>query len=438
MRFIKTFFKRMLATKEKKVLVENFFSLSFLQVANYVLPLITLPYLVRILGPAKYGLIAFAGAFITYFSILTDYGFNLSATREISINRENKDKISEIFSSVMLIKFGLLVISFLILMGLVFVIPKFRNDWLIYFFSFGMVLGQVLFPVWFFQGMEKMKYITILNIMAKIIFTISIFVFIKEMQDYIYVPLITSLGFLVAGVLGLWIVHREFKINFIFPGFESIKYQLKEGWHIFISTMSISLYTTSNIFILGLFTNNTIVGYYSAAEKLVKAVQKLLLPVSQTIYPYISKLVSISKERALNFIRKVTILVASGTFAVSLAIFIFAKPIVGLILGGQYQESVIVLRILAFLPFVIGLSNIFGIQTMLTFNLKKVFSKILISAGILNIAFAIILAPIYKHIGISIAVLITEIFVTTAMFLYLMYKGLIPFKCLLVGETNEK
>ncbi|MCD6429443.1 flippase [bacterium] len=411
--------KNFLNSPTKKRLIGNFLSLSALQAVNYLLPLITLPYLVRILGPEKFGLIAFAQSFIQYFNILTDYGFNLSATREISIYRDNKEKISEIFSSVMITKFGLMMISFLILSFLVFTIPKFKNDWLVYIFTFGMVIGQILFPVWFFQGMERMRYITILNIIAKGIFTICIFIFIRKMADYLYVPLINSMGFLVAGGLSLRIVSKDFGIKFMLPSFEAIKYQLKEGWHIFISTVAISLYTTSNTFILGLFTNNTIVGYYAAAEKIIKAVQGLLSPISQTVYPHISKLASESKERALNFIRKLVKLVGAGTFILSLLLFILAAPVVNIVLGEQYQSSIIVLQILAFLPFIIGLSNIFGIQTMLTFNLKRAFSKILISAGLLNITLALILAPLYQHIGVSIAVLTTEIFVTLSMFFYL-------------------
>ena len=413
-----------LNTPVKKRLMGNFLSLLFLQGANYIFPLITLPYLVRVLGPEKFGLIAFAQAFIGYFIILTDYGFNLSATKEISIYRDNKEKISKIFNSVIIIKLGFMTVSFLILSFLVLTIPKFKNDWLIYFFTFGMVLGNVLFPVWFFQGMERMKYITSLNITAKLIFTTSIFIFIRKMQDYIYVPLISSLGSIIVGVLSLWIVYKNFKVNFTLPDFKGIKYQLKEGWHIFISTVAISLYTTSNTFILGLFTNNTIVGYYSAAEKIIKASYGLLTPVSQTAYPYISKLVTESKQKALNFIRKLAKLVGIGTFTLSSFLFIFATPIVNIVLGPQYQQSIVVLRILAFLPFIIGLSNILGIQTMLTFNLKRTFSRILISAGLLNVTLALILSPLYQHIGVSIAVLVTEMFVTLSMFFYLEKKGI--------------
>lgn len=416
--------KRLTNTEDKRRLLSNFMSLSVLQGANYVLPLITLPYLVRVLGPEKYGLIAFAQAFIQYFNILTDYGFNLSATREISIHRDNAQKVSEIFSSVMIIKFCLFVLSFVIMSIIVFSFWKFRQDWPIYYLTFGMVVGQLLFPVWFFQGMEKMKYITFLNITSRLIFTFAIFVFIRQTSDYIYVPLLNLFGYLVAGALALRIVFRGFKVGFKVPSYSSLIHQLKEGWYIFISTMAISLYTVSNTFILGIFTNNTIVGYYSGAEKIIKAVQGVLSPISQTIYPHISKLASESKDQALRFIRKMTFLVGGGSFVLSLIVFIFADTIVRILLGSQYLESIAVLRILSFLPFIIGLSNIFGVQTMLAFDLKKGFSNILISASIINIILAFILVPIYKHIGISFAVIISETFVTSSMFLFLQNKGI--------------
>ena len=421
--FVFPLIEKIKTKEEYKRIFSNFLSLSVLQVANYILPLITLPYLVRVLGPEKFGLISFAQAFTAYFQIITDYGFNLSATREISINRENKEKVSEIFSSVMVIKFGLLFVSLVLMSVIVFSFNKFREDWLIYYLTFGMVLGNTLFPVWFFQGIERMKYITFLNILAKLIFTIAIFVFVKQVSDYLYVPLLNSIGFIIAGVLSLWIVFKDFEINFKTPDLKGIKYHLKEGWYIFISTVAISLYTVSNTFILGLFTNNTIVGYYSAAEKIIRASQGFLAPISQTIYPYASKLMNESKENGISFIKKLTFIIGSSSFVLSLIIFLFADLIVKIILGNQYIESIIVLRILAFLPFIIGLSNIFGIQTMLALNYKKAFSNILILASAINIILTFILVPLYKHIGISFSVLISEIFVTVAMFLFLESKG---------------
>jgi len=402
----------------RKRLTENFLSLSVLQALNYLLPLITLPYLVRVLGPEKYGLISFAQAFIGYFVILTDYGFNLSATREISINRENEEKVSEIFSSVMIIKFLLGILSFFILGLILLFIPKFKNDWIIYLFTFGTVLGNILFPVWFFQGMENMKWITILNVIARGIFTVLIFVFVHKESDYLNVAIINSLGSIIAGIISLIIVFKNFKVKFIFPKLESIKNQLKEGWHIFISNIAISLYTVSNTFILGLFTNNTIVGYYSGAEKIIKAVQGLITPISQTIYPYLSKLATDSKEKALIFLKRLIKLVGIITFIISLLIFILAGPIVNIILGSKYQESILPLRILSFIPFIVVLSNVFAIQGLYNFGKQAIVSKYVVIIALLHLAYLTFFIHLYQAIGVAISWTITEILITITSFYY--------------------
>lgn len=413
---------------DKKRLISNFFSLSSVEVANYIFPLFTLPYLVRVLGPEKFGLIAFAQALVQYFVMLTDYGFNLSATRNVSINRGNSEKVSVIFSSVIIIKLCLMILSFIVLSALVFSIPKFRADWILYYCSFGAVVGNVLFPVWLFQGMERMKLIALLNLLAKSIFVVAIFVFVKKEVDYLFVPFLTAIGGIVAGIISITVSVKRFGIRLRPVAVAEVIHELKEGWHIFISTAAVSLYTTSNTVILGLLTNNIIVGYYSAAEKIIRSSQRLLTPISQTIYPHISKLVADSKDNAVRFIKKALLLIGGGGFVVSLGLFVFAGPIVNILLGSQFRESIIVLRILAFLPFIIALSNILGVQTMVTFNMKEAFSKILIAAGFVNVPLALILVPLFKHVGLSIAVVTTETFVTVTMFMYLHKKGILNSK----------
>jgi len=401
-----------------KRLLSNFFSLSALQGANYLLPLITLPYLVRVLGPEKFGLIAFAQAFIQYFIILTDYGFYLSATREISIHREDREKVSEIFSSVMLIKFALMILSFIFLSIVVFTFTKFRNDWQVYFLAFGTVIGQVLFPFWFFQGIERMKHIAILNILAKLLFTISIFIIIKNKNDYIYVPLLNSMGSIIAGIISLWVALRWFKVRVKIPSPIAIKQELKNGWHIFISKMAIGFYTTSNTVILGFFTNNTVVGYYAAGEKVIRAIQGLQIPFSQAVYPYISKLASESTEKALGFVRKAAKLVSLPTVLVSLLLLIFARHITRLVLGEQFQASVYVIKIQSFLPFIVGLASVYANFFLLGFGYTKIWSRIIMFAGCVSLIGAVIFVYLLQmaHIGISINVLLTELIVLSLSF----------------------
>ena len=409
---------RFLATETRRRLFENFLSLSFLQVANYIFPLITFPYLVRVLGPEKFGLISFAQAFTGYFVILTDYGFNLSATREIAIYREDKEKVSEIFSSVMVIKFFLFFLSLGIMSAIIFTFEKFRKDWEIYYLTFGMVLGQVLFPVWFFQGMERMKYITFLNILAKLIFTIAIFLFVRKIEDYLYVPLLNSLGFIVAGILGLWIIFKDFGIEFKMPSWKEIKYQLKEGWYIFISQISVSFFNNTNTVVLGLLTNNTIVGYYSAAEKLIRVIINLQIPIVNSIYPVMAKLVKENIKKAIKLANKLLIYGTCGYLILLILLWLFSHEIIVTVIGENFKKSEIIFKILLIIPLTIFINNIYGTQFLLNMGYSKIFFKILILSGLFNLTLCPILTYLWNYIGTALSWVVVEIFVLYGMYYY--------------------
>lgn len=417
--------KNIFKSKEYKRILENMISLTGLQFASYILPLITLPYLTLVLGPEKFGLTQYAISLITYFQFFTDYGFNLSATRELAIFRDDNQKISQIFSSVMFIKLCLCILSFIILLLIVMFIPKFNEDSYVYILTFGMVIGYMLFPTWLFQGLEYMRYTSILNIIGKIVFTVLIFIFIHDTTDYMLVPLINSLGYILVGILGIYIALTKFNIKLTLPSIRDIKYHLREGWYVFISTIAINMYTTTNTFLLGLLTNNTLVGYYSIAEKIILAVNGLLNPISQALYPFISRTVKTDdKTRSIEFIRKITKIMTLVGIVLSAGLFIFAKPIILLLFGQSYANSVIILQIISIVPLAVSLSTVFGVETMLTFNYKKAFTSIVMIGGIIDIVLGIILITLMKEIGIAISFATTEIFITIAMFIFLQRKGI--------------
>lgn len=417
--------KKLLERAEYRKIIENIVSLSGLQFASYILPLITLPYLTYVLGPDKFGLTQYAISLITYFQMFTDYGFNLSATRELAIVREDKEKVSEIFNSVMLIKILLTLLSLTVLIAIITFVPKFGSDADVYLLTFGIVVGNVLFPTWLFQGLEYMKYTSILNIIGKVIFTVLIFVFIHQTSDYLLVPVINSFGYIVVGLLGIYIALTKFDIKLSVPKMDSVMYQLEEGWHVFLSTIAINMYTTTNTFLLGLLTNNTLVGYYSIAEKIITAVNGLFNPISQALYPFISRSVNNdNKESNIIRIRKLTKLAALLGAFFSIGVFVFADPVITILFGSEFSSSIIVLRILSIIPFMVSLSNIFGIQTMLTFNYKRDFTRIVFLGGIIDIILGIILITLMKEIGIAISFTITETFVTVAMLTFLQRKNI--------------
>ena len=404
--------------KSNKVLFKSFTSLSILQISNYLFPLITLPYLVRVLGPGKYGLVNFAAAFAAYFTIITDYGFNLSATQEISVNRDDPKRVSEIFSSVFTLKMLLFVLSTLIFFPIVYVVPLFKENLILFVVTFFSVLGTALFPIWLYLGIERMKYILIISVSVRVITTVLIFIIVQSENDFVKLAGLNTITQFVIGITGLLLVLIKFDVKYMFPGRSLLKQQLKNGWHLFLSTISINLYTTSNVFILGLFAPANIVGYYAAADKLRMAFQGILSPMSQSVYPYVNKLLSESYDRFISFNKKLFKISLTLGAVISIMLFLFAEPIVNIVLGKEYQSSIPVLRIIAWLPLVIFLSNVLGIQTMLPLNKQKSFALILFLAAMINLTLSFIIVPMYFEIGTSVSALITELFVTTGFFLF--------------------
>lgn len=407
------------SSSQAKVVINNFISLFVLQGANYLLPLLTVPYLTRVLGPGNFGIAGITAAFATYFNILIDYGFNLSATKEISINKDNQNKISRIFSSVTVIKFSLLLLSVLIYFVSVEIFSVLKIYAPYYFMTFGIVLGNTLFPTYIYQGMEKMKYITIFNLSARLAFTILVFMLIKSRSDLMIYIGINSVTMIFIGIVSFITAMKIFKLTFVMPSFQEIHHQAKEGWLIFISSIGIVVYSASTTFILGLLTNNTIAGYFSSADKIRQALQGLLTPLFQAVYPYVGKLAVQSKKSALKFLKLE--LLGVSIIGLLIAILTIAKAdlIVHVFLGDEYQNSVGILKILAFMPLLVGIANVLTIQTMLSFNLNKAYSRIYISTSILGIGLIILLTWLWGAPGTALSIAVIEILVLVSALFHL-------------------
>jgi polysaccharide transporter, PST family len=410
--------KFFLKQKETKKILENFFSLSFLQIANYVLPLVTLPYLVRVLGPENFGLTAFAQAFTLYFIFLSDFGFNISATKEISINRKDVNKVSEIFISVFFLKIILVIISFVVFLFIVSFVTTFNKEELFYLLNFLAVFGWILFPQWYFQGVEKMKFIAILNLLSKLIFTSTIFIFIKNSNDYVILPVLNFIGLFISGILSLFIIFKYHAINWKIPSFSAIKNQFDLSLQIFISSIGMNLYTTSNSVILGFLTNNVTVGYYTAAEKIFKAFQYLSIPLNQAIFPHFSQLISSDKEKAVRLFNRFFWLLLLLASIVSCAM-VLGSPLVKLFLGKDYLPSILIFSILS-IGLIPSLGNYtLGIQGLVNFGYAEIFAKTVLFCGLAHIILLIIVTLSFGYIAVPILWVCTEIVIFIFLFNYL-------------------
>ncbi len=408
----------------KSAVVRNAVSLYVIQFANYIVPLVMVPYLVRVLGPAGYGAVAFAQGFINYLMLFVEYGFDWSATRKISVMREDLAAVNRIALHVWAAKGLLSLVGLVVLGALTVAVPKLREVTVLLFALYGLVLGNALFPTWLFQGMERMVAISVINLGMKLSVLAGVFLLVKRPDDAVLYAGLLGGGSLLAGLAGALVALRMFGLRLVRISARGIWEVLREGWTLFLSKASVSLYTAGNAFILGMLTNHTVVGYYSAAERIVKSVLRLLGPISQAAYPRLSKLAAESRERALLWGWRMLLLMGSAGFVLSLVILVGANLIVSVLLGPRFGPSIFVMRILALLPFLIALSNVLGIQLMIPFGKDRAFTLILFGAGVLNVSLAIILAPIWHEKGMAIAVLLSEIFVTSTMFLYVNKVGL--------------
>lgn len=401
--------------QNKRGLFSNIIHLFIYQGANYVIPLIALPYLIRVLEPQKFGIMIFAQAFIQYFVVFTDYGFNLSATQQISINRKDKTKLNEIFSSVIVTKVLLMIIAAVVCLIFVTSFERLAINRSIYFYTFLIVVGNVIFPVWLFQGLEKMKYIAVLIIIPKTIFTILLFFTVRSPLDLSKAVIIQNSSGIISGIVALFIIYKKLLIRFVFPTKRSILDALREGWDIFISGVAVNLYTSTNIVILGFLSNDITVGLYGAAEKIIRIILALFSPFNNALFPYFSSLVTESRELALHFISKVIKLLGMAALFVSVSVFLLADIIGKYILGSEYGNSIDIIRILSPLPILMFISNSCGVQIMLNFGLKKVFRKILILASFLSFSLIFPFTLWINMYGTALTWIIVEVFVSSTM-----------------------
>ena len=403
--------------------VGNAASVMTVQAGSYILPLVNIPYLLRVIGPEHYGLIAFSQAVMAYFVTLNDYGFNLSATRELAMHRDDIRLRSELYSTVMAIKLMFCLVSFCTLCVLVLFVPRFHANGSIFFASFGIVIGSLLFPQWFFQGIEKMYWISMVNLTANLLFTAGIYVLVRTPGDFLKAAIVQASGKLLAGILGFAILFWKEGVRVVVPSWAQIWHRLHDGWHLFMSTAAATLYTSSNAVVLGFVCGMTQVGYFSAAYKLFAAGQMLVSPMCQAIYPHVCSLAARSRDAAVQYLRKAMVVIGGITLAGGLVVLLFAPLIVRIFMGPKYGPSVMVLRFMALTPFACAVNNIYGTQGMLNFGMKAEYSYTIVIAAVFSNLILFPLCYEFKAPGAASAALVTETVVTLAMGIMLAKRG---------------
>jgi len=399
------------------ILKKNFTYLFILQNANYIIPLILLPYLTRTLGVENFGKISFVQAFAAYFILLTDYGFNTSSTQEVVRVRENKKELTKVFWSTTITKVLFAVGGFILLVILVMLVPKLYEMRILIFIAFSGVISSILFPVWLFQGLEKMSYITWLNVIPRILVLISIFLFVKLKTDFLLALTLQAGGTLISAIACSILVINSRFVGFYIPGIAEIKSSVREGWHIFASGVATNFYTTTNTVVLGLLANDAAVGIFSASEKIIRSLINLFSSVSLVTFPRINSYFKESKELAFKFGIKVLKYTAFFSSIAGLLLIISAPLIVKILFGvPQYDETTEILRISSFIPFFSLCNGILAVNLLITFGFKRYLFKIVGAGGIFSLLLIVPAVIFFQAKGVAVVATLTEILIMGLLF----------------------
>lgn len=390
----------------RRRLMENIFSLALLQALNYGAPLITIPYLVRVLQPSTFGLLAFAQGIVLYFDFFTDFGFNFSATRAIATSRDDLQEVSRLFWSTLTAKALLMCTSVLGLTLLVLLTPKLRETPVLFEATGLYLIGTTLFPIWLFQGLERLKLAATLFGLARLLTIPALFLLVKHPKDYVIAAAIQASVEFTASILAWPLVIRRIGLAWHRPSVLEVTKALTQAWPLFLSTAALQLSTSSITVILGFARSEAEVGYFSAADKLIKASGAALSPLTQALFPHFAASRVHSPHSTRRLIRKSMLVMGVAGLIVSVVVAHWAGPVCRFTFGNSFVRSVPVLEALSPLPLLLALQSVCGMQ-MLIFKMDSALAKIMLLCAILSIAIAALLSLSYGALGAAAASVIT-------------------------------
>lgn len=387
-------------SKDGRVLASNFGYLMLLQVASYIFPLLTIPYLARVIGVEGFGKIAFASAVITWLDTVAGWGFNYTATRDVARNKDDPKKVSEIFSNVLWARFLLATLGFLLLLACIQFIPYFNENSEILLISFLLVPGNILFPSWFFQAMEDMKFITLFNLISKVLFTALIFIFITEKSDFILQPLFNSLGLVVSGLFSMYIILVRWKVKLKKPNLKSIIEIIKESSDVFINNIMPNLYNSLAVVLVGLWGGSVANGIYDAGRKLVALGNSFMDIIIRVTFPFLSR-----KSDSHDIFAKVYL---SLSLVGSFSIFILSPLFIKLFYNEEFAEAVVVMQLTSVSIFLVALIKTYGTNFLIIKGYDRELRNITILGSLIGFIVSIPLIYYYSYIGAALTLLTAQ------------------------------
>lgn len=388
--------------------IQNFIFLVIIQASNILISLISMPLLIQSIGVDQFGLVNLALSVIILLNILVGFGYNLSGPREVAIQQGNKEQLSHLFSNIISSKILMAACASLLILIGVYVLDLFKEYQTILVFSCLLLFSEATLPLWFFQGMEKMKLISIANVFSKLLFLMGIVLFIHQPEQAKWVNfLLGGSGFAINSLLLLY-VHYEMEIRFYKPRFVQVFQSLKENTLLFLSNLATHVSTNGGLIVLSFFSAAATLGMFSLAERITMVLRMLPSLIIQAIYPNASKLYQDNLPRFFNFLKKTYLIALLLGAGLSVFTFFTAGFIVEILAKEHLEEAILFLKILAFVPFLACL-NIINVTMLLVTDQKDQLFKASWQICIYMLIASVGLTSQLGGIGLCIALLSTEV-----------------------------
>jgi polysaccharide transporter, PST family len=401
----------------------NALSLYVVHFGGLLLGIATVPYLVRVLGPAGYGEMAFAFSLVALLLACVDGGLTLSATRSVSLVRDDAVQLSRLAADVWAAKAVLCLLAFAGLLCATAVVPRLQGVATLLFLFFGIVLGSVLNPAWLFQGVERMGTLGWLGMAnAAGVFTGMWLVVEDASHAWRYAALFGGAS-VVTGCAAIGVAFLTLPIRPRMPTVAGVRTVIRSGFCMLLSSASIAVFTVANPFILGLLASAPVVGLYAAAERLVLAIASVVDPVLKAAYPRAVLLASRAGGALHDESRWLAYFSVLIGAAISLSIFLAAPFLVSLALGEQFLASVGIVRLLGLLPLLTAVNAFLTVQLMLPLRQDRAFLWIVAAGGAVNVAAAASLVPAFGAVGMAAATVLSQGAVCWRLLRHLFFTG---------------
>jgi polysaccharide transporter, PST family len=405
--------------------VQNVIALYGVQACTYALPVLTFPYLARVLGPSGWGSVVFAQAIGAVIAVFVEYGFDISASRETSRHRDEPRRLAELISGVLGAK---TLLAALCVCGALFsrrfthhIAPSEALFWSSTIWG----VCQGINMLWFFQGLEKMRLASSLEVAGKVVATLSIFVLVRKPSDGWKVMAAQCVGCIVSHGITVVLAYRQ--VGFAWPTPTSVMRALRLGWSMFLFRAAQGLTTSLNGLVLGSVASMAALGEYAGAERITRVFQQGLWPINQALYPRLTQQMQQDQNLAMRTVRWSILFLGGLGLALGAALYLGAPLLVHFALGPAFQDSIPALQVFSLWIPLVALTTVLTFQLLLPNQLDTQFNFVIVTAGIVSVSGAFLLASRFQAVGIAWSAVAAQLYTLIAFAVVLWRAGLNPF-----------